>query len=47
MDRPMIPVEEYAQRRAKAAALMAEAGCDVLVGNGTEADAAVVRYFSA
>ncbi len=47
MDRPMIPVEEYAERRAKAAALMAEAGYDVLVGNGTEADASVVRYFSA
>ena len=47
MDRPMIPVEEYAQRRARAAALMAEANYDVLVGNGTEADASVVRYFSA
>ena len=47
MDRPMIPVEEYAERRARAATLMAEAGYDVLVGNGTEADASVVRYFSA
>lgn len=47
MDRPMIPVEEYAERRSRAAALMAEAGYDVLVGNGTEADASVVRYFSA
>ena len=44
---PMIPVEEYAERRAKAASLMAEAGYDVLVGNGTESDASVVRYFSA
>jgi len=43
----MIPVEEYAQRRAKAATLLAELGYDVLVGNGTEADASVVRYFSA
>jgi Xaa-Pro aminopeptidase len=47
MDRPMIPIEEYAQRRERAAKLVAEAGYDVLVGNGTEADASVVRYFSA
>ncbi len=47
MDRPMIPVEEYAERRARAATLIADAGYDVLVGNGTEADASVVRYFSA
>ncbi len=44
---PTIPVEEYAQRRERAAKLIAEAGYDVLVGNGTEADASVVRYFSA
>ena len=47
MDRPMVPVEEYAERRARAATLIAAAGYDVLVGNGTEADASVVRYFSA
>ena len=47
MERPMIPVEEYAERRARAASLIAEAGYDVLVGNGTESDASVVRYFSA
>lgn len=47
MERVMIPVEEYAQRRKRAAALVAEAGYDVLVGNGTESDASVVRYFSA
>ncbi len=44
---PTIPVEEYAERRERAAKLVAEAGYDVLVGNGTEADASVVRYFSA
>mgnify|MGYP001816269513 FL=1 len=44
---PMIPIEEYAQRREHAAKLVAEAGYDVLVGNGTESDASVVRYFSA
>jgi Xaa-Pro aminopeptidase len=47
MDRPLIPVEEYAERRDKAALLMAEAGFDVLVGNATESDASVVRYFTA
>ena len=47
MERPMIPVEEYAERRARAATLMADARYDVLVGNGTESDASVVRYFSA
>jgi Xaa-Pro aminopeptidase len=46
MDRPLIPVEEYAERRQKAATLMAEAGYDVLVGNATESDASVVRYFT-
>ena len=44
---PTIPIEEYAKRRAKAATLIAEAGYDVLIGNGTESDASVVRYFSA
>ncbi len=44
---PTIPVEEYAQRRAKVADLIAEAGLDVLVGNGHESDPSVVRYFSA
>jgi Xaa-Pro aminopeptidase len=46
-DRPMIPVEEYAERRQKAARLVAEAGLDVLVANGTDSDASNVRYFSA
>ena len=44
---PMIPVEEYATRRQRAAELVAEAGFDVLVGNAHESDASVVRYFSA
>lgn len=44
---PTIPVEEYAERRQKAAALIAEAGYDVLVGNAHESDASVVRYFTA
>ena len=44
---PMIPVEEYAERRARASTLVAEAGFDVLVANGHESDASVVRYFSA
>jgi len=44
---PMIPVEEYAERRERAARLIAEAGFDVLVGNAHESDASVVRYFSA
>jgi Xaa-Pro aminopeptidase len=43
----MIPVEEYAERRQKAARLVAEAGFDVLVANGTDSDASNVRYFSA
>jgi Xaa-Pro aminopeptidase len=43
----MIPVEEYAERRRKAAGLVAEAGLDVLVANGTDSDASNVRYFSA
>ena len=44
---PMIPIEEYAERRARAAKLIAEAGFDVLVANGHESDPSVVRYFSA
>ncbi len=44
---PMIPVEEYGQRRERAAGLVAEAGLDVLVANGTDSDASNVRYFSA
>jgi hypothetical protein len=44
---PMIPVEEYAGRRERAAGLVAEAGFDVLVANGTDSDASNVRYFSA
>jgi Xaa-Pro aminopeptidase len=43
---PTIPVEEYGQRRERAAALVAEAGFDVLVANGHESDPSVVRYFS-
>lgn len=41
-----IPVEEYAERRAKAAKLIQEMGLDVLVVNSTESDFANVRYFS-
>ena len=44
---PTIPVEEYAQRRQRAATLIADAGYDVLVGNAHESDASVVRYFTA
>ena len=44
---PMIPVEEDAERRERAALLVAEAGFDILVGNAHESDASVVRYFSA
>ncbi len=44
---PMIPIEEYAERRQRAAKLITEAGFDVLVGNAHESDASVVRYFSA
>jgi hypothetical protein len=43
----MIPVEEYAERRQKAARLVAEADLDVLIANGTDSDASNVRYFSA
>jgi len=43
----MIPQEEYAQRVAKAADLIANAGLDVMVANSTEADYSNVRYFSA
>jgi len=45
--RPTIPEQEYAERRTKAAGLIAQAGYDVLVANGTESDPSVVRYFSA
>ena len=44
---PMIPIEEYAERRARAAKLITEAGFDVLVANSSDADASNVRYFSA
>jgi Xaa-Pro aminopeptidase len=44
---PTIPIEEYAQRRERAATLIADAGYDVLVGNAHESDASVVRYFTA
>ena len=44
---PTIPLEEYAERRERAAALIAAQGFDVLVGNGHESDASVVRYFTA
>ena len=43
---PMIPIEEYAERRAKAAKLIADEGFDVLVANSSDADASNVRYFS-
>jgi hypothetical protein len=44
---PMIPIEEYAERRARAAKLVADGGFDVLVANSSDADASNVRYFSA
>ena len=44
---PTIPAEEYAERRERAAKLVAQAGYDVLVANGHESDPSVVRYFSA
>jgi Xaa-Pro aminopeptidase len=44
---PMIPIEEYAERRAHAAKLVAGGGFDVLVANSSDADASNVRYFSA
>ena len=43
---PMIPIKEYAERRAKAAKLIADEGFDVLVANSSDADASNVRYFS-
>lgn len=46
-NKPMIPIEEYAERRARAAKLIANAGIDVLVANSSDADASNVRYFSA
>ncbi|MHC4884110.1 MAG: M24 family metallopeptidase [Planctomycetota bacterium] len=42
---PVIPDEEFRQRKERAAALTAEAGYDVLLVNSTEADYANVRYF--
>jgi Xaa-Pro aminopeptidase len=44
---PMIPTKEYAERRARAAKLIADGGFDVLVANSSDADASNVRYFSA
>jgi len=44
---PMIPIGEYAERRARAAKLVADGGFDVLVANSSDADASNVRYFSA
>ncbi len=41
-----IPKQEYLERVQKAAALIAESECDVLVANSNEADASNVRYFS-
>ena len=43
----IIPKEEYGQRVAKAAGLIADAGLDVMVANSNEADYSNVRYFSA
>ena len=45
--KPMIPVEEYAERRQRAAQLIVKDGFDVLVANSSDADASNVRYFSA
>ena len=46
MARIQIPVEEFKQRVANAAKLVAKKGLDVLVVNGSEADYADTRYFS-
>ena len=46
MARIQIPVEEFRQRVANAAKLVAAKGLDVLVVNGSEADYADTRYFS-
>lgn len=46
MARVQIPVEEFRQRVANAAKLVAQKGLDVLVVNGSEADYADTRYFS-
>jgi len=46
MARITIPVEEFRERVAKAAKLVAQKGLDVLVVNGSEADYADTRYFS-
>jgi len=45
-DKIMIPEAEYAERVARAAKLVADAGLDVLVANSNEADYANVRYLS-
>ncbi len=46
MNRIEIPLSEYKERVAKAAQKVREAGLDVLVVNGSEADYANTRYFS-
>ena len=46
MARIQILVEEFKERVARAAKLVAEKGLDVLVVNGSEADYADTRYFS-
>ena len=43
MARIMIPVEEFKERVARAAKLVAEKGLDVLVVNGSEADYAAMK----
>ena len=43
---PRIPEQEYKDRIAKAAKMMAEKGLDVLIVTSTESDYANVRYFS-
>lgn len=45
--KPMIPIEEYAERRLRAAQLTTKLEFDVLVANSNDADASNVRYFSA
>ncbi len=46
MDIVKIPLNEYKERIAKAAKIVADMGLDVLVVNSTESDFANVRYFS-
>jgi Xaa-Pro aminopeptidase len=45
-NRPQIPTQEYHDRAARAAKLIAAAGLDVLVANATESDYSNVVYFS-